>query len=35
MDRRNRLSHLTGRAAFLVYGLLLGLLAWAVMRFKG
>jgi len=25
----------TGRAAFLVYGLLLGVLAWAVMRFKG
>ena len=37
-DRRNRLSHrrlLTGRAAFLVYGLVLGLLVWAVMRLKG
>jgi serine/threonine protein phosphatase PrpC len=33
---RKRLAHvLSGRAAFLVYGLVLGLLVWVVMRFKG
>jgi serine/threonine protein phosphatase PrpC len=35
--QNNRLPRrwLTGRVAFLMYGLLLGLLVWAVMRFKG
>jgi serine/threonine protein phosphatase PrpC len=33
--RIRRRAIFSGRAAFLVYGLLLGLLAWAVMRFRG
>jgi hypothetical protein len=28
-------ARFTGRAAFLIYGFLLGLLVWAAMRFKG
>ncbi|HUK15903.1 MAG TPA: protein phosphatase 2C domain-containing protein [Bryobacteraceae bacterium] len=32
---RRRAAVFTGRAAFLVYGLLLGLAVWAVMRFRG
>jgi PPM family protein phosphatase len=35
LGRLSALRVFTGRAAFLVYGLLLGLVIWAVMRFKG